>query len=471
MREFVKSTVSLPWSLSLFGVEQLTNLLIPQNSGKATAAFDTVTQATGEQLSELVLTLYSVGDNLQRDMTDWAFRLLTPEVFNPWSDVNSEILRQSAEIWRNLDPVQGGWLTFQELQNKAQVFSLVRNIPTTLQLASQPPYPPLPEIVQRAYAMDLYPALWAVEGVGHWYGDTFFTRQEVPRGILRDAKIRDLPEESLTMLNAGIGISLAQQRIKTVNHLSSPADIRNVLGQITALCRDNATPGYEGAALESLGLITQNGEFYGETRPDQMVQMVSRELEHMDPEAFEYFWRGAGRAHYFLPINFVPGYGSVWHAFRMIRQAVPNDRAWLNAIAGLAWGFTMTNIRHPQIVANFVQYHGAQVAADNAFANGVASSLMMRYDTTPGAPFIHPFYQYQPDSANSQLVQLWHDLVQQPATVALQEYYPILKQHHCLGEIFRYHDFPDLMYRLARSPVAMSSYHGGTHIYEGTVRW
>ena len=40
MREFVKSTVSLPWALSLFGVEQLTNLLMPQNSGKATAAFD-----------------------------------------------------------------------------------------------------------------------------------------------------------------------------------------------------------------------------------------------------------------------------------------------------------------------------------------------------------------------------------------------------------------------------------------------
>jgi hypothetical protein len=451
MREFVKSTVSLPWALSLFGVEQLTNLLMPQNSEKATAAFDVVTQATGEQLSELVLTLYSVGDNLQRDMTDWAFRLLTPEVFNPWSDVNSELLQQSTEIWRNLDPVQGGWLTFQELQNKALVFSLVRNIPTMLQLASAPPYPPLLEVVQRAYAMDPYSTLWAVEGIGHWYGDTFFTRQEVPRGILRDARIRDLPEESLTMLNAGIGLSFAQQRIKTVNHLSSPAEIRHVLGQITALCRDNATPGYEGAALESLGLITQNGEFYDETRPDQMVQMVSRELEPIDLEAFEYFWRGVGRAHYFLPINFVPGYGSVWHAFRMIRQAVPNDRAWLNAIAGLAWGFTMVSIRHPQIVANFVQYHGAQAAADDAFANGVASSLMMRYDTTPAAQFITSFYQYQPDSANPQLVQLWHDLVQQPSTVALQEYYPILKQHHCLGEIFRYHSFPELISRLVRS--------------------
>src|SRR5262249_54869268 len=213
---------------------------------------------------------------------------------------------------------------------------------------------------------------------------------------------------------------------------------------------DNATTGYEGAALESLGLITQNGQFYNDTRPDQMVQIVSRELEQIDPEAFEYFWHGVGRAHYFLPIHFVPGYGSNWHAVRMIQHAVPNERAWLNAIAGLAWAITMVDIRHPQIAANLLQHHGAQLAADDGFANGVASALMMRYDTTPSAPFITPFYQYQPDRAAAQLVQLWHDQVQQPSTVALQEYYPILRRHHRLGEIFRYHDFQELMARLGR---------------------
>ena len=107
MREFVKSTVSLPWALSLFGVEQLTNILMPQNIGKATAAFDAVTQATGGQLRELVQGLYLMGDTLQRDMTDWAFRLLTPEVFNPWSQVNSELWQQSVDVLRNLDPGAG----------------------------------------------------------------------------------------------------------------------------------------------------------------------------------------------------------------------------------------------------------------------------------------------------------------------------------------------------------------------------
>jgi hypothetical protein len=448
MRELTKSTLSFQWAMSLLGVEQLANVLLSQNSGKATAAFDAVTQAAGAQLNEIMQSLFLLGDSLQRDTTDVAFSLLTPEVFNPNSRVTSELVQQSAEIFRSLNPIQDGTLTLQELQNKLQVFVLVRNIPNTLQLPSEPPYPTLLEVVQRAYAMQPYPALWAVEGIGHWYGDTFFTRHEVPQGILTEASIRDLPPESLTMLHAGIGMSFAQYWMKTVTHRSSLTDIRQALAQVIALCRDNSRPGYEGAALESLGLMTQNGQFYDETRPDQMVQMVSRELEHIDPEVFEYFWHGVGRAHYFLPIHFIPGYGSIWHAVRMIQQAVTHEHAWLNAIAGLAWAVTMVNIRQPQIVANFVQYHGAQLVADDGFANGVASSIMMRYDTTPDAPFITPYYRYQPEPVNPQFMQLWQSQVQQPCTLALHKYYPVLKQHKHLGEIFRYQSLPALVAQL-----------------------
>jgi hypothetical protein len=448
MRELAKSTLSFQWVMSLLGVEQLANILLPQHFGKATAAFDAVTQAAGVQFSELMQSLFLLGDSLQRDMTDMALSLFTPEVFNPSSSVTSALMQQSAEIFRSLNPIQDGTLTLQELQNKLQVFVLVRNIPNTLQLPSAPPYPPLLEVVQRAYAMEPYPTLWAVEGIGHWYGDTFFTSHEVPRGILTEAYSRDLPPESLTMLHAGIGMSFAQSCMKTITHLSPIADIRHVLAQVIALCRANSRPGYEGAALESLGLITQNGQFYSETRPDQMVQIVSRELANIDPEVFEYFWHGVGRAHYFLPIHFIPGYGSIWHAVGMIRQAVTNEQAWLNAIAGLAWGVTMVNIRQPQIVANFVRYHGAPLAADDGFANGVASSIIMRYDTTPDAVFIAPYYRYRPEPVDPQLMQLWQSQVQQPCELALHESYPVLKQHQRLGEIFRYQSLPALVAQL-----------------------
>ena len=185
-----------------------------------------------------------MGDTLQRDMTDWAFRMLTPEVFNPWSDVNSELWQESAEIWRNLIRralgLPGGncrirrrCLTWCAIFQPRCNFPKCRHTRHCLKRSG-------------GLCLDQYSTLWAVEGIGHWYGDTFFTRQEVPRGILRDAYIRDVPEESFTMLNAGIGMSFAQHWIKTVNHKSAPADIRPVVEQITALCRDNATPGYEG---------------------------------------------------------------------------------------------------------------------------------------------------------------------------------------------------------------------------------
>jgi hypothetical protein len=448
MRELTKSTLSLPWAMALFGTEQLANTVLPQHSGKATAAFDAVTLSAGRQLGELLQGLFLLGDNLQRETTDVAFSLLTPEVFNPGSRVTSEIVRQSTEIFRSLNPLQGGTLTLQELQNKVQVFALVRTIPSTLQFPSEPPYPPLLEVIQRAYAMEPYPALWAVEGIGHWYGDTFFARHEVPRSLLTEANARDLPAESLTMLHAGMGMSFAQHWLQTVNHLSFSTDIRHALERILALCRENSRPGYEGAALESLGLIARNGQFYGETRPDEMVHLVSRELAHLDSEALEYFWHGVGRAHYFLPIHFIPGYGSIWHAVGMIRRAVPNRCAWLNAMAGLAWGVTMVNIRHPQIVANLLRSHGAHLSVDDGFANGVASSIMTRYDTTPDAPFITPYGLYQPEPADAQLVQYWENQVQQPCAVALREYYPVLKHHHRLGEIFRYRSLPALVAEL-----------------------
>jgi hypothetical protein len=449
MHELTKAMLSFPWAMLLFGIGPLANIFLPQNSQKATAAFDAVTQAAGEQLSEILQSLFLLGDDLQRETMDLAFNLLTPEGFNPQSRAISDIVQQSAEIFRGLNPLRDGTLTLQELQNKLQVYFLVRAVPTQLQLPSAPPYPSLLEVVRSAYASDPYPTLWVVEGIGHWYGDTFFTRNEEPRGILTDGQVWDLPAESLTMLHAGIGMSFAQHWMEMVNHLSPVADIRHALAQVMALCRENSRPGYEGAALESLGLITRNGQFYGETRPDQMVHVVSRELEHIDPEGFEYFWHGVGRAHYFLPIHFVPGYGSIWHAVRMLRQAVPNECAWLNAIAGLAWAITMVNIRHPQIVANLLRCHGVQLAADDGFVNGGASSMMMRYDTTPDAPFITPYYLYRPEPTEPQLVQLWQSQVQQPCAVALQEYYPVLKQKHRLGLIFRYQFLRTLISQLA----------------------
>jgi hypothetical protein len=76
---------------------------------------------------------------------------------------------------------------------------------------------------------------------------------------------------------------------------------------------------------------------------------------------------------------------------------------------------------------------------------------MMRYDTTPAAPFIMPFYQYQPDPTAPRLIQLLNSQVRQLAQEALENFYPVLKKYARLGEIFWYQSLPDLVSRLDRN--------------------
>ena len=313
MREFTKSTLSLAWAVPLFGAKQVINLVThpTQPTQTATEAFDAATQATGSQLGDMMQSMFQVGDDLQREMTDMMLNMLNPR---RTAKTTSEIVQWSTEMAKSLS----GPLAWQELRNKLTVFNLVYQIPKTLNLPDEPPYPELSELVERAYALDEYPSLWAVEGLGHYYGDTFFKRKIVPQNALTEAD--DLPDGSLTMLHAGLGMAIAQHFLNGLNHLSSQSDIRQALRQIILLCKENSKPGYEGAAIESLGLISRSGAFYGDTRPDEMVQIISHLLEEMDPEAYGYFWHGVGRSIYFSPINFLPGYGAIWHPIEMIRR-------------------------------------------------------------------------------------------------------------------------------------------------------
>lgn len=441
MREFTKATISLAWAMPLFGAKQVMNVFANPTQPAVADAFDVATQATGSQLGDMMQSMFQVGDDLQREVTDMMLNLLDPK---QTVKTSSAMMQWSAEMMRSMAPGKRGRLAWLELRNKLTVFNLVYNVPKTLNLPSEPPYPPLSELVERAYAMDQYPALWAVEGLGHYWGDTFWKRKEVPRNAMTEAG--DLPDGSLTMLHAGVGMAIAQHFLKGVNHLSSQADIRQALNQIILLCRENSKPGYEGAALESLGLIARSGAFYGETRPDDMVQIIGHILEDMAPDVYAYFWHGVGRSIYFSPINFLPGYGSIWHPIEMIRREAPDRIAKLNAFAGLSWGVTMVNIRHPRIVANLLRHLDADEETEReGFTNGVMSGLMMRQDTTPDAPFIADLYLHATDSSDAAFSTLWHDLVQRPCEDALQECYPALKEARRLGDIFRYQSFPALM--------------------------
>jgi phage-related minor tail protein len=96
MREFTKSFFSFSWAMSLFGVQQTANLMSPE---KAAKAFNSVTEATEGQFSELLKTTFNAADELQRSAVDLTLGMVAGETLNPnkWMRMASDAAKRSAE--------------------------------------------------------------------------------------------------------------------------------------------------------------------------------------------------------------------------------------------------------------------------------------------------------------------------------------------------------------------------------------
>jgi hypothetical protein len=79
MRDFTKSLSSLSWAMTLFGLQQLTNMMKPMENGVAASkvieAFDSVTRSTQGQMGEALGSAFQTGDKVQRSMFDLMFAM------------------------------------------------------------------------------------------------------------------------------------------------------------------------------------------------------------------------------------------------------------------------------------------------------------------------------------------------------------------------------------------------------------
>jgi hypothetical protein len=107
MRDLTKSFFSFSWTMSLLGLEQLTNLLSEDRSGnrreRMAKAFDAVTDATVEQLGTRTSSLYESGDKLQRETIDLMFDLSRPEELKPRKVVDraADLVESTADALRD----------------------------------------------------------------------------------------------------------------------------------------------------------------------------------------------------------------------------------------------------------------------------------------------------------------------------------------------------------------------------------
>lgn len=435
-RDISRSLFGLGVTLPLYGAQQALRVASLRGVDEAARSIDAVARAARGQLDGPWSEVVKLARCFQESFVQFAPPLARSALRDPGMlpDAAVGIARRTLDALQ-LVPEQLVGVAASELRSKFQVFCLVADVADILGVPEEPPFP-LHELVERAYQLDPFETLWAVEGIGHLYAESALEQEAQPRGILGPQVSSTLPEKSLLMLHAGIGLGFAQQRLDEAivsGGARSAEALAPTMADVVELCVTNSLPGYVGPAFESIGLVARS--FF----PD-LVDAVSAALRAVAREALPFYWHGVGRAVYFLPINFFPGSGE--QVFATVEREAPDEELRLSAVAGASWAVTLVAQRDPRIMAElYLGTLGEAVARDGGFANGVASSNIMRTDTTPGSDLVANFLAYRPPpSAGAQVARLWEEEVLRPSQIGLREVYPVLRQEQRLGEIFRYHD-------------------------------
>lgn len=395
------------------------------------------TKETAEKFGDPAAVAFIAGDEYQAKAVDFVFDILSPAGLTPgrWFKALGHLASQGTLAVNALSVQQA--LYARQAQNTRYIFTLVRNNPEKLGIPKSGPFD-LGAFMQRAYSVGDFENIWVVEGLGHVYTQRTWNGREDAEGLMWEGQAADMPEKSLTMMHAGLGLALAESLLKQLNPDSTAVETERVLKIFIKLCRSNSREGYAGCALESLGLVTRCFNY-------PLVDMVQRVLADIDETAWEFFWRGAGRALYFSPGHMVQPLYSPWIA---ADQEAPNDRAHRILRAGISWPTNIVNMRHPEIFEDLIRRRGAREENEGTIRHGVAASTTMAMDITPNHPVVRDYLAYIPKSQDPEVQRLWKKLVHEPVHNAVYRYQPILKKHKMLDQVFRFQDLDILVDRL-----------------------
>ena len=328
-----------------------------------------------------------------------------------------------------------------ECRNKAKIMTLVQGLDSYMDREGKIP---LQTIVEKCYALGTFPALWAVEGAGKDLAEWHMARNSNPSRILIAPSLDPQWNKALLMLHAGVGLGFAKYYIERLPSSPSDEEVRNVVTRTVELCRNNSRPGYYGAAIESLGLVSRF------MRNAAFCRRVYEVLTRTAPDSVGFFWRGVGRCLYFHPINFMPGFSRPCRAIDLCKAESPTPELVETLLSGTAWALTIVNMTHPEVMEWVLAHDADYFNGSPAFLNGVMSSVIMRYDTTPDDPLIQQFMNHQPNSRNRAIADLWRSTIYQAMETAINSIYPVLKKHNRLDEVFHYQSLADLAARLER---------------------
>ena len=392
-------------------------------------SFDLVTLAANQQIGENLLTVFRLADVWQRGVVDLTFSATALDGAGILHAA-TELVQPMFAVLDLLAPGSDTEASAQELANKLELLDLVRNAESWLGLSPRA-QTNLARRIERAYGLGPFLALWGVETVGIDYATRQLQGAGLPSRLLRTGEGGEAPPATLTMLHAGMGLGFAQKLFEPLGPGASAGRIRATLEQFVQLCRNNSRPGYGGAALEALGLV-----IYRFHRA--LVGAVDTHLSEIQGDLPAYFWHGLGRAVYLSSEYVLPWKRIDW---RTVADIAPHQVGRRNLVAGLAWAITLINMRHPRVLESLLRHHGAALTDDDAFANGVASSLLVRYDTTPDAVFLATFCQYGQSLRDPRLAALWTNEVERLCRQAIIHLHPRLQREQRFEKVFRYQPY------------------------------
>ncbi len=135
----------------------------------------------------------------------------SPRGYRPyWTQLPVQVATQAGLAAATVGPQSD--LYTQQAKNTRYIFVLVRNNPEEIGIPKSGEFD-LAYFMEKAYGIGDFENIWSVEGLGHVYAQrTWILKHNVSEdahGIMFDGQAATIPEKSLTMMHAGLGLCLA----------------------------------------------------------------------------------------------------------------------------------------------------------------------------------------------------------------------------------------------------------------------
>jgi predicted unusual protein kinase regulating ubiquinone biosynthesis (AarF/ABC1/UbiB family) len=288
--------------------------------------------------------------------------------------------------------------------------------------------------------LDAFHALWAIEGYGFSEAESAWKAHSEAQ-LKIACSCRSLPSGGIAAVHVGRSLSCASQFLKLVG-VEQTTEVG--LLQFFELCEANSPEGCGGIATEALGFVAR-------TLHHEKLQEIAEVISSADSKLLPYYWHGVGRAIYFLYPRALYPSGGKWVGLRHALGDAIYDDARDEVLSGFAWPLVLVNIRHPEILALFVEQHGEDLSDYQfSFAGGVATSVLLWATWAGCDKYLRAFRRFEPSAMNKESRQLWAHLISNPCMEVTQSHVDALRASKRYGELFHHQSLHQLTNQLTR---------------------